>query len=138
MSLIVTEVYDALVAAGAPDEKARAAAGVIPMTENLATRQDLAEFKAASQQDFAEFRAEIRQDFTEFRTEMKREFAEFKAEMKRGVHRIQDGDEGRRRQGLEGRRQRPEARYGGSEAGFRPCRSCLAREAGLLPLTLFS
>ena len=29
MSVIVTEVYDALIAAGAPDEKARAAAGVI-------------------------------------------------------------------------------------------------------------
>ena len=43
MSVIVTEVYDALVAAGAPDEKARAAAGVIPMTETLSTKQDFAD-----------------------------------------------------------------------------------------------
>ena len=31
MSLIVSEVYDALVAAGAPEEKARAAAAAIPV-----------------------------------------------------------------------------------------------------------
>ena len=67
MSLIVTEVYDALIAAGAPDEKARAAAGVIPMTETLATKQDLAEFKAATRQDLAEFR----QEMAELRAELK-------------------------------------------------------------------
>ena len=64
MSVIVTEVYDALIAAGAPDEKARAAAGVIPMTENLATRQDLAEFKDATKQDFAQFKAEMKEDIS--------------------------------------------------------------------------
>jgi len=74
MSVIVTEVYNALVAAGVPDEKARAAAGVIPMTENLVTKQD-----------FAEFRAEMKADFAEFKTEMKGEFAEFKAEVKEEI-----------------------------------------------------
>lgn len=42
MSLIVSEVYDALVAAGAPEEKARAAAAAIPVVENLATKDDIA------------------------------------------------------------------------------------------------
>lgn len=51
MSLIVSEVYDALVAAGAPEEKARAAAGAIPMVETLATRQDLAELRAELKDD---------------------------------------------------------------------------------------
>lgn len=59
MSVIVTEVYDALVAAGAPDEKARAAAGVIPMTETLATKQDLAEFRAEMKAEFAEFKRDV-------------------------------------------------------------------------------
>ena len=42
MSLMVSEVYDALVAAGAPEEKARAAAAAIPVVENFATKDDIA------------------------------------------------------------------------------------------------
>ncbi len=82
MSLIVSEVYDALVAAGAPDDKAKAAAGAIPMVETLATRQDLAEFKADTRQDFAEFKAELRQEMAEFKAELKQEMAELRAELK--------------------------------------------------------
>ena len=64
MSVIVTEVYDALVAAGVPDEKARAAAGVIPMTENLVTKQDFAEFRAEMKAEFAEFKAEVKEEIS--------------------------------------------------------------------------
>jgi hypothetical protein len=46
MSVIVSEVYDALLSAGAPEAQARAAAGAIPIQDNVATRQDLAELKA--------------------------------------------------------------------------------------------
>ena len=46
MSLIVSEVYDALIEAGASEEKAKAAAGAIPLAERLATKEDLAELKA--------------------------------------------------------------------------------------------
>ena len=42
MSVMVSEVYDALLAAGAPEEKARAAAESIPISEHLATKQDIA------------------------------------------------------------------------------------------------
>ncbi|MDE2973706.1 MAG: hypothetical protein OXU64_03125 [Gemmatimonadota bacterium] len=38
---MVSEVYDALLAAGAPEEKARAAAESIPISEHLATKQVL-------------------------------------------------------------------------------------------------
>ena len=43
MSLIVSEVYDALIEAGTSKEKAKAAASAIPLAEHLATRQDLAD-----------------------------------------------------------------------------------------------
>ena len=43
MSTLVTEVYDALRSAGAPEREARAAAGAVPGKEGLATSQDLAE-----------------------------------------------------------------------------------------------
>ncbi|MDE0356080.1 MAG: hypothetical protein OXK20_10475 [Deltaproteobacteria bacterium] len=53
MSLIVTELYDALIEAGATEGKAKAAAGAIPMVETLATKQDLAELKAELKDDIA-------------------------------------------------------------------------------------
>ena len=46
MSLIVSEVYDALIEAGTSEEKAKAAAGAIPLAERLATKEDLDELKA--------------------------------------------------------------------------------------------
>ena len=42
MSLIVSEVYDALLEAGASADKARAAAGAVPSAGNIATRDDIA------------------------------------------------------------------------------------------------
>ena len=46
MSVIVSELYDALISAGAPENQARAAAAAIPIQDNLATRHDLLELKA--------------------------------------------------------------------------------------------
>lgn len=45
MSMIVSEVYDALIEAGTSEEKARAAAGAIPVVERLATRDDIVVLK---------------------------------------------------------------------------------------------
>ena len=42
MSIIVSEVYDALISAGAPEEKAKAAAAAIPVGGRLATKDDIA------------------------------------------------------------------------------------------------
>ncbi len=53
MSVLVSEVYDALISAGAPEEKARAAAAVIPIQDNLATKQDLLELKAELKAEIA-------------------------------------------------------------------------------------
>ena len=46
MSYIVSELYDALLAAGAPDEKAKAAAAAVPIPEQLATSADVDDVKA--------------------------------------------------------------------------------------------
>ena len=46
MSIMVTEIYDALIEAGASEQKARAAAQSVPLTEQLATKQDIAELRA--------------------------------------------------------------------------------------------
>ena len=53
MSLIVAEVYDALIEAGTSEEKAKAAAGAIPLAERLATKEDLDRLKAGFDERFA-------------------------------------------------------------------------------------
>ena len=46
MGIMVSEVYEALIEAGASETKAKAAAEAIPVIEQLATKTDLAEVKA--------------------------------------------------------------------------------------------
>ena len=58
MSLMVAEVYKALLSAGAPEEEARAAASAIPVAKDLATKQDI----VAVKQDLAALRAELKQN----------------------------------------------------------------------------
>lgn len=55
MSIMVTEIYDALIEAGASEQKARAAAQPVPLAEQLATKQDIVVLKT----DIAELRAEM-------------------------------------------------------------------------------
>lgn len=62
MSMIVAEVYDALIEAGTSEEKARAAAGAIPVVEWLATKDDVALLKddiAALRGDFTVLRGDL-------------------------------------------------------------------------------
>ena len=62
MSIMVTEVYEALVSAGAPDDKAKAGIAAIPIARDLATKEGLAELWAELKQDISELRAELNHD----------------------------------------------------------------------------
>ena len=59
MGLIVSEVYDALIEAGASPETAKAAAGAVPPAENMVTTEDLARLEArmATKEDLAKLEA---------------------------------------------------------------------------------
>ena len=46
MRIMVSEVYEALIEAGASEAKAKAAAEAIPVIEQVATKQDIANLKA--------------------------------------------------------------------------------------------
>lgn len=59
MSVIVAEIYDALLEAGASEPKAKAAAAAVPIGANLATQQDVAALKQDLKQDIAKLQAEI-------------------------------------------------------------------------------
>ena len=71
MSIMVTEVYEALVSAGAPEDKAKAAAGAIPIARDIATKQDLADLRTELKQDIAELRTELKQDIAELKSDLK-------------------------------------------------------------------
>ena len=58
MGIMVSEVYEAFISAGAPQAKAKAAAEAIPVTEQLATKQDIAVLR----QDIGRVESELKQD----------------------------------------------------------------------------
>ena len=78
MSIMIAEVYQALVEAGASEDSARAAAGAIPIAKDLATKEDLADVRAALTHDIADLRAEVKQDIAG----VKQEIADLKSDLK--------------------------------------------------------
>ena len=74
MSIMIAEVYKALVEAGAPEDSARAAASSIPIAKDLASKQDIAELRQEI--------AEVRQAIAALRAEMQQEIAALRAELK--------------------------------------------------------
>lgn len=66
MGVMVSEVYDALVAAGAPESKARAAASAIPISDQLATKEDVAAVKA----EIVEVKADLQVSTTALESKM--------------------------------------------------------------------
>ena len=82
MSLIVAEVYDALIEAGTSEEKAKAAAGAIPFAERLATKEDLDELKAATKEDLDALKTATKEDLDELKAATKEDLDELKAATK--------------------------------------------------------
>ena len=85
MSIMVTEVYRALVDAGASEEKARAAAEAIPDMSDLADKNDIAELRSELRQDIVDVRSEFKREIAEFRSEFKREIVELRSELKQDI-----------------------------------------------------
>lgn len=53
MSLIVSEIYDALIEAGTSKDRAKAAAAAVPSVERLATKEDIANLERNTKADIA-------------------------------------------------------------------------------------
>ncbi len=87
MGLIVSEVYDALIEAGASPETAKAAAGAVPPAENMATTEDLARLEAnmATKEDLARLEARMatKEDLANLEARMvtKEEFSRLESQM---------------------------------------------------------
>ena len=51
MSMMIAEIYEALVEAGTSEEKAKAAAGVVPVIDSLARKTDMQELRSELKTD---------------------------------------------------------------------------------------
>ena len=69
MSMMIAEIYEALVEAGTSEEKAKAAAGVVPVIDSLATKTDLQELRS----DMQVLRSDMKADMQVLRSDMKAE-----------------------------------------------------------------
>ena len=56
MSIMIAEVYEALVEAGASEEKAKAAASAVPAEDRLATKSDIHHIKTDIQEVWSELK----------------------------------------------------------------------------------
>ena len=77
MSMMIAEIYEALVEAGTSEEKAKAAAGVVPVIDSLATKTDLQELRSDMKADLQV----LRSDMQVLRSDMKADLQELRSEM---------------------------------------------------------
>ena len=73
MSMMIAEIYEALVEAGTSEEKAKAAAGVVPVTDNLATKTDLQELRTELKSEMQELGVTTKSDIQGLRSDMNAE-----------------------------------------------------------------
>ena len=77
MGLIVSEVYDALIEAGASPDTAKAAAGAVPPAENMATKEDIARLEGnmATKEDVARLEMATKEDIARLEMATKEDIA---------------------------------------------------------------
>ena len=73
MSMMIAEIYEALVEAGTSEEKAKAAAGVVPVSDSLATKTDLQELRTELKSDMQELGVTTKSDIQGLRSDMNAE-----------------------------------------------------------------
>ena len=90
MSLIVAEVYEALIEAGASKEKAKAAASAIPLVERLATREVVAslEKEMATKADIANSEKATKEDIASLAKATKEDIASLAKATKEDIARL--------------------------------------------------
>ncbi len=59
MSMMIAEIYEALVEAGTAEEKAKAAAGVVPVIDSLARKTDMQELRSELKTDMSKMEVRL-------------------------------------------------------------------------------
>ena len=76
MGVISTEMYEALLLAHVPEDKAKAAAAEVARSQDVASKSDVLELGALLQAEMDKRFAEVDKRFAELRSEMDKRFAE--------------------------------------------------------------
>lgn len=90
MTVIVLEVYEALIEAGASKEKARSAAAAIPHADHLATKEDISvleqsivRLESSTKQDIARLEASTKEDIARLELSTKEDHARLELSTKK-------------------------------------------------------
>ena len=78
MSLMVAEVYEALIEPGTSEQKAKAAAGAIPIAGELATKEDLRELRDELRDELGERIGKLEREMGERFGKLERDLAVLK------------------------------------------------------------
>lgn len=81
MSLMVAEVYEALIEAGTSEQKAKAAAGAIPISGELATKEDLRELRDELGERIDQVKREMGERIEKVEREMGERFGKLERDM---------------------------------------------------------
>jgi len=81
MSLMVAEVYEALIEAGTSEQKAKAAAGAIPIAGELATKEDLRELRDELGERIEKVERELSERIGKVEREMGERFGKLERDM---------------------------------------------------------
>ena len=81
MSLMVAEVYEALIEAGTSEQKAKAAAGAIPIARELATKEDLRELRDELGERIEKVERELSERIGKVEREMGERFGKLERDM---------------------------------------------------------
>ena len=76
MGVISTEMYEALLLAHVPEDKAKAAAAEVAKTQDVASKSDVLELGAQLQAEMDKRFADVDKRFAELRSDMDKRFAE--------------------------------------------------------------
>ena len=76
MSLMVAEVYEALIEAGTSEQKAKAAAGAIPVAGEIATKGDLRELRDELRDELGERIEQVKHELGERIGKLERDMGE--------------------------------------------------------------
>ena len=88
MSLIVSEVYDALIEAGATVEKARAAAAAIPVADRMVTKEDMTDQTGKLREYITQVKTDLKQDIARLETDLRKDIARLETDLKQDIARL--------------------------------------------------
>jgi hypothetical protein len=89
MSLIVSEIYDALIEAGTSKDKAKAAAAAVPSVERLATKEDIARLEGATREDIVKLEGATRGDIAKLERATREDIAKLERSTKEDIAKLE-------------------------------------------------